>query len=75
MTTVTGVCSCDIGPGGVGNAAARSCRSKFPGQWRGRMEGNDSVKEVRRHANYPLRGFDNWIAGSKRKTARKGVEF
>lgn len=46
MTTVTGVSSCDIGPGGVGDAAARSCRSKFPGQWRGRMEGNDSVKEV-----------------------------
>lgn len=49
MTTVTGVSSCDIGPGGVGTAAAWSCRSKSIGSWRGRMEGNDSVKEVNQH--------------------------
>lgn len=49
VTTVTGVSSCDIGPGGVGSAAAWSCRSKSIGSWRGRMEGNDSVKEVKQH--------------------------
>lgn len=46
MTAVTGVSFRDIGPGGAGNTAAGSCRSKFIGRWRGRMEGNDSVKEV-----------------------------
>lgn len=46
MTPVTGVESCDIGPGGVGAAADGSCRSKSIDWWRGRMDGNDSVKEV-----------------------------
>ncbi len=46
VTPVTGVESCDIGPGGVGAAAGWSCRSKSIDWWRGRMDGNDSVKEV-----------------------------
>ncbi len=46
VTAVTGGNYCDISPGGVGNAAVGSCQSKITGQWRGRMDGNDSVKEV-----------------------------
>jgi hypothetical protein len=47
VTAVTGVRSCDVGPGGAGSTSVGSCRSTFPGQWRGRMEGNDWVKEVK----------------------------
>ena len=43
---VTGVDSCDTPPSGVGNVAEGSCQSKSIGQWRARMDDNDSVKEV-----------------------------
>ena len=46
VTAVTGGNYCDLSPGGVGTAAVGSCQSKITGQWRGRMDGNDSVKEV-----------------------------
>lgn len=46
MTAVTGVNSCDIAARGAGNTTARPRRSQSIGSWRGRMDGNDSVKEV-----------------------------
>lgn len=46
VTAVTGGNYCDIPPGGAGNAAVGSCQSKITGQWRGRMDDNDSVKGV-----------------------------
>ena len=46
VTAVTGVISCGIADGGVGNTTTRPCRSKSDDSWRGRMDDNDSVKEV-----------------------------
>ena len=48
--TVTAVISRDIAAGGAGNTTARPCRSKSIDSWRGRMDDNDSVKEVRQRA-------------------------
>lgn len=45
VTAVTGADACDTPPSGVGTVAEGSCRSKFIGQWRARMDDNDSVKE------------------------------
>lgn len=47
VTAVTGVSCCDAGRRWCGNTTARPCRSKSIGSWRGRMDDNDSVKEVR----------------------------
>jgi hypothetical protein len=46
VTAVTGIDSCDIAAGGAGNTTARPRRSRSIGSWRGRMDDNDSVKEV-----------------------------
>lgn len=49
MTAVAGGSSCDMARG--------SCRSPFPGRCRGRMEGNDSVKEVTAQLTIPVQGI------------------
>lgn len=45
VTAVTGADACDTPPSGVGTVAEGSCQSKSIGQWRARMDDNDSVKE------------------------------
>ncbi len=47
VTAVADVFSCGGALGGARSTTPGSCRSKSIHWWRGRMEGNDSVKEVR----------------------------
>ena len=43
---VMAVNSCDVASAGAGNTVSGPCQSGSIRSWRGRMEGNDSVKEV-----------------------------